>query len=66
MRNTITSYRQDLVAFNEYLNAQSINTYADVDRYTILNYLATLQAAEKAKTSVVHVVSTLRQFFFGT
>ncbi|KIS03027.1 site-specific tyrosine recombinase XerD [Paucilactobacillus wasatchensis] len=63
VHNTTVSYRQDLVAFSQYLHGQQIASFTTVDRYTVLNYLATLQQAQMAKTSVVHVVSSLRQFF---
>lgn len=63
VNNTIVSYRQDLLAFAAYLAQQKITDLQAVDRYVILNYLASLQDANKAKTSISHVVSTLRRFF---
>lgn len=63
VHNTTISYQQDLMALKKYLEEQQISAFDAVDRYTILNYLATLQEEQKAKTSVVHVVSTFRQFF---
>lgn len=61
--NTITSYHQDLVAFAQYLTTQQIKSWREVDRYVVINYLATLQEQAKAKNTIIHVVSTLRHFF---
>ncbi|CUS26272.1 integrase recombinase [Paucilactobacillus oligofermentans DSM 15707 = LMG 22743] len=63
VENTIISYKQDLVAFSEYLTEQKITSWDKVDRYDVLNYLAKLQTEKKAKSSVSHLISTLRQFF---
>ncbi|WP_137601304.1 site-specific tyrosine recombinase XerD [Paucilactobacillus nenjiangensis] len=63
VENTIISYKQDLVAFSEFLTEQKITSWDKVDRYDVLNYLAKLQDEKKAKSSVAHLVSTLRQFF---
>lgn len=63
VNNTITSYHQDLVAFMAYLKRQQITSWASVDHYVVINYLAQLQEQDKAKSTVIHVVSTLRHFF---
>ena len=63
VENTIISYKQDLVAFSEYLTEQKITSWDKVDRSDVLNYLAKLQTEKKAKSSVSHLISTLRQFF---
>lgn len=62
-RNTISSYRQDLTAFTQYLTVNRLDDFKQVDHYVVINYLASLQKQKKAKNTVVHVVSTLRHFF---
>lgn len=63
VKNTISSYHQDLQSFSRFLATQKMTNFDQVDRYVILNYLATLQDEQKAKTSISHAVSTLRRFF---
>ncbi|KRM12103.1 site-specific tyrosine recombinase XerD [Paucilactobacillus suebicus] len=61
--NTIISYHQDLMEFQRYLINDHIDSWKNVDHYTIINYLSNLQKQNKAKNTVVHTVSSLRHFF---
>ncbi|GEL14423.1 site-specific tyrosine recombinase XerD [Pediococcus cellicola] len=61
--NTIISYGQELKEFFEFLKIQKINSFDRIDRYTILNYLKHCDAEQKSRNSIIHTVTSLRQFF---
>lgn len=62
--NTRLSYEQDLREFFSYqLDQKSPLALEKVDRYDIMAFLRYLTDTKKAKSTVVHMVSTLRQFF---
>lgn len=61
--NTIISYGQELKEFFKFLKIQKINSFDRIDRYTILNYLKHCDAEQKSRNSIIHTVTSLRQFF---
>ncbi len=61
--NTIISYGQELKEFFKFLKIQKINSFDQIDRYTILNYLKHCDAEQKSRNSIIHTVTSLRQFF---
>ncbi|WP_419153664.1 site-specific tyrosine recombinase XerD [Weissella viridescens] len=62
--NTRTSYRQDLVQFFHFLmHERNSMPLQDVDRFTILDFLKSLETSGKSRNSVIHMVSSLRKFF---
>ncbi|GAB5053430.1 site-specific tyrosine recombinase XerD [Pediococcus ethanolidurans] len=62
-QNTITSYQQELTEFFSFLKAQQITTFNQIDRYTILGYLKFCDDQKKSRNSIIHTVTSLRQFF---
>lgn len=62
-KNTIISYRQELTEFFDFLKIQKISEFNQIDRYTILNYLKFCDDQNKSRNSVIHTVTSLRQFF---
>ncbi|GKT03322.1 site-specific tyrosine recombinase XerD [Furfurilactobacillus sp. WILCCON 0119] len=62
-KNSLTSYAQELRAFNAFLMRRHITDLRRVDRYVILNYLQAEDEADKARASVIHTVSALRKYF---
>ncbi|MDN6967293.1 site-specific tyrosine recombinase XerD [Oenococcus sp. UCMA 17063] len=62
LENSIKSYKQDLSEFGSYIQKENI-LLTNVDRFTILDWLSSLQNAGKSNNSIVHMVSSLRKFF---
>lgn len=60
--NTIKSYERDLKLYLDYLDDEKIESLEEVDRYTILNFLAALRESGRAKNSIIRMVSSLRKF----
>ncbi|HBO55570.1 site-specific tyrosine recombinase XerD [Leuconostoc mesenteroides] len=60
--NTIKSYHQDLVQFGEYLNSEKL-VLDQVDHIVILSWLNQLRDLGKSNSSVIRMVTTLRNFF---
>ncbi|GHP12745.1 tyrosine recombinase XerD [Lentilactobacillus fungorum] len=60
--NTLTSYRQDLMAAVTYFQKSTVN-FNQVDQFLILNYLELLQNQNKSRNTVIRTVSSLRRFF---
>lgn len=61
-KNTITAYRQDLLAFCAFL-AKNEKTWQQVDHLLILAYLNELRQEHRANTSIARMVTTLRKCF---
>ncbi|GEO65780.1 site-specific tyrosine recombinase XerD [Levilactobacillus spicheri] len=61
--NSVASYRQEVQTFAAYLQAQHLSDFRQVDRVTIMNYLAALTQQGKARNSVIHAVSALRKLY---
>lgn len=60
--NTQENYRRDLVKYQHYLESIGITKWSEVDRFVIMNFLKVLRDEDKASSSIVRMMSTLRQF----
>lgn len=61
-KNTITSYRQDLLEFSHYLEQSGMKTYQN-DHLQITNFFAFQDQVGKSKTSEIRLFSTLKKFY---
>lgn len=67
-KHTLDAYERDIWDFIEYLSSQSVDTFDDVDRIVVMNYIAELrlrggrQGAMK-NTTVARHLSSLRSFY---
>jgi integrase/recombinase XerD len=62
-RNTLASYSRDLVQFVDFAEKRGIKSPEGVDSQLILAFLASLEQARYAPTSVARKVSVVRSFF---
>lgn len=62
-KNTISSYRRDLVRMHKFLLGQGIVEYKEVQYRHITDYLTLLQQEGMANTSISRNVAALRGFF---
>lgn len=60
--NTQENYRRDLTKYRCYLESAGITQWTQVDRFVIMDFLKTLRTEEKASSSIVRMMSALRQF----
>lgn len=60
--NTQENYQRDLAQYKEYLTERGIHNWNEVDRFVILDFLQKLRDENKAASSVVRMMSALRQF----
>lgn len=60
--NTQENYRRDLVKYQHYLESIGITKWSEVDRFVIMNFLKVLRDEDKASSSIVRMMSALRQF----
>lgn len=61
--NTRAGYRRDLTKAAAFFNRQGIMSWAAVDRYAVIDFLAAQQAAGKSVATINRLISSLRQFF---
>lgn len=61
--NTRSSYYHDLTEAAEYFHHHGINDWQSVDRFAVLQLLAHLQNAGRARQTISRLVSALRQFY---
>ncbi|MGI1826613.1 site-specific tyrosine recombinase XerD [Ligilactobacillus salivarius] len=61
--NTITSYGIDLKLFLEYLRENEIPSFKQVNKEVIVNYMQSEKNNNKANSSILRSVSSLRKFF---
>lgn len=61
--NTINSYGIDLKLFLEYLRENEIPSFKQVDKEVIVNYMQAEKNNNKANSSILRSVSSLRKFF---
>lgn len=61
--NTQAAYSKDLEEAAVYFSQQGIDDWSGVDRFAVLDLLAHLQNAHRARTSISRMVSSLRQFY---
>lgn len=60
--NTLVSYRQDLTEAQRYFS-QRVDRWGAVDQFLILDFLDELSGENKARNTVIRMVSCLRKFF---
>lgn len=60
--NTLVSYHEDLEQFQSYLENQKIKDVPE-DSFVILNFLESQSKQNKATSSIIRLVTTLRQFY---
>lgn len=61
--NTINSYGIDLKLFLEYLRENEISSFKQVNKEVIVNYMQSEKNNNKANSSILRSVSSLRKFF---
>ena len=61
--NTINSYGIDLKLFLEYLRENEIPSFKQVNKEVIVNYMQSEKNSNKANSSILRSVSSLRKFF---
>lgn len=60
--NTRASYQNDLKQYLDFLAKEKISDFNQVDRFTIMHFLQALQAENKASSTIIRMVSSLRRF----
>ncbi|VTS80187.1 integrase/recombinase XerD [Enterococcus hirae] len=60
--NTRKSYERDLLQYLHYLADEQINSWQDVDRYVVINYLEKMHDEKKAPATVTRMITSLRRF----
>ncbi|EPP7143559.1 site-specific tyrosine recombinase XerD [Enterococcus hirae] len=60
--NTRKSYERDLLQYLHYLEDEQINSWQDVDRYVVINYLEKMHDEKKAPATVTRMITSLRRF----
>ena len=60
-QNTIDAYRRDLYSFADEIN--NINSFGEINRTQINNYIRSLKEKNLAPTSIIRKVASLRGFF---
>lgn len=60
--NTRMSYERDLNHYLDFLKKNKVTDFNDVDRFTVMHFLQSLQAEGKANNSIIRMVSSLRRF----
>lgn len=60
--NTRVSYERDLKQYLLFLEEKGVKDWQDVDRYTVVDFLALLSQEGKASTTITRMISSLRRF----
>lgn len=60
--NTRASYERDLKQYLLFLEEKGVKDWQDVDRYTVVDFLALLSQEGKASTTITRMISSLRRF----
>ena len=60
--NTRMSYERDLNHYLNFLKKNKVTDFNDVDRFTVMHFLQSLQAEGKANNSIIRMVSSMRRF----
>lgn len=60
--NTRASYERDLKQYLLFLEEKGVKNWQDVDRYTVVDFLALLSQEGKASTTITRMISSLRRF----
>lgn len=62
-KNTVMSYRNDLIQFASFLQKQQISSFNNVKRQTVIDFMQQETTQKKATSSIVRSVTSLRKFF---
>lgn len=62
-KNTIDSYRRDLISYLEYLNLREIDDISDTNRTIIVSYLISMQKKGKASSSISRACAAIKSFY---
>jgi integrase/recombinase XerD len=62
-KNTISSYRRDLVQFNAYLKDLGVESFNDISRSQLSVFVASLSAAGLMASSIERHIAALKSFF---
>ena len=62
-KNTITSYRADLISFLNYLNSEGFNSIEKIKRDNITNYLLSLKDKGLSGNSVSRALAAIKMFY---
>lgn len=60
--NTIMSYERDLKQYIAFLVQQQVDSFQEVSRYTIIDFLQHLKDEKKSSATIIRMVSSLRKF----
>lgn len=60
--NTIMSYERDVKQYIAFLVQQQVNSFQEVSRYTIIDFLQYLKDEKKSSATIIRMVSSLRKF----
>src|SRR5699024_4517842 len=62
-RNTISSYKRDLLQYAEHIEKESdMNDWNDVHRSHIMSFLVHLQTGSKSASTIARTISSIRSF----
>ncbi|API89289.1 site-specific tyrosine recombinase XerD [Marinilactibacillus sp. 15R] len=61
-KNSIESYQRDLNQYITYLDQEKINSWDEINRYIILNFLENQKNGLKSDNSLIRMISSLRRF----
>lgn len=60
--NSVASYRRDLQKYIDFLEAEKVFMWDEIDRYNIVLFLQRMREEGKSESSIIRMTSSLRQF----
>lgn len=60
--NTRKSYERDLTQYYEFIQQKQCTSWQDIDRYTVVSFLESMQKANKSAATITRMISSLRRF----
>lgn len=64
-QNTRISYQRDLTQYLEFLKKNDIQSWQEIDRFTVVQFLQKLQEEKKSSATVTRMITSLRRFQIG-
>lgn len=61
--NTVSAYKQDIMAFEKFLHAEGIADFSDAANTQVVSYLLELKNAGKSKATVNRKLASIRAFY---
>lgn len=61
-QNTRISYQRDLTQYLEFLKKNDIQSWQEIDRFTVVQFLQKLQEEKKSSATVTRMITSLRRF----